>query len=194
MKNYRIKQQSGFTLVELLVALVILTILAVTVTGAFDGSKSRAQALVSNMKEFGNANIRLKNDTGCYVNRPDALYNMAVGQAATSNYCNKDFTSTWNGPYVSKFTADAATGNANIDKIASGAQVAFLQEAGGMGTRYVTRATGLPNDIVKNALQECNADVTESTAATYFDNHQCRGTASGADGSAVFEMVYDETR
>lgn len=194
MKNLRLKNQSGFTLVELLVALVILTILAVTVTGAFDGSRSRAQAMVNAMAEIGNANIRLKNDTGCYTNRPDALYNQAVGVLPASNYCNRDFTSTWNGPYLSKFTATEA-GSARLDKVSANVEVALVQEAGGMGRRYLTRATNLPNDVVKQALQECNNDVTESGDSAYFDNHKCRGQTDGAtDGNGVFEMVYDETR
>lgn len=193
MNKYRIKRQSGFTLIELLVGLAILTLLAVAVSGAFDGSRSRAQALVSSMSEIGSANVRLKNDTGCYINRPDALSKQAVGQAATSNYCSKDLTSTWNGPYLNKFSSNAA-GDVMLDNVASGVLVSFGQEAGGIGKHYYSHAANLPNDVVLQALQECNKSVVQSIAPTAFDNNKCRGTAAGADGTAVFDMIYDETR
>jgi prepilin-type N-terminal cleavage/methylation domain-containing protein len=194
MKFNRIKGQSGFTLIELLVGLAILTLLAVTVSGAFDGSRSRAQALVSAMAEVGNANIRLKNDTGCYVNRPDGLTMPVVGKAAASNYCARDFTKTWNGPYLNKL-AIAANGSVKMDNISSDVEVSLGKGlgSGGAGNRYFTHAINLPSDVVKRALQECNNDTTESVADSEFDTKKCRGT-SGTGGDGVFDMVYDETR
>lgn len=194
MKQYRNKGQSGFTLIELLVGLAILTLLAVTVSGAFDGSRSRAQALVSAMSEIGNANIRLKNDTGCYVNRPDALTTAATGYLAASNYCARDFTKTWNGPYLNKLAIDTTTGSVKMDNISSNVMVSLNQEAGGTGKRYFTRAINLPNDVVKRALVECNNDPAESLAATEFNTKKCRGLTTATDGSATFDMVFDETR
>lgn len=194
MKQIRNKGQAGFTLIELLVGLAILTLLAVTVSGAFDGSRSRAQALVSAMAEVGNANVRLKNDTGCYVNRPDALTTAATGRLASSNYCSRDFTKTWNGPYLNKLAIDATTGAIKMDNISSDVQVSLGQENGGTGKRYFTHAINLPNDVVKRALIECNNDTAESTAVTEFDTKKCRGLTSATDGQAVFDMVYDETR
>lgn len=190
MNKYRNKGQAGFTLIELLVGLAILTLLAVTVSGAFDGSRSRAQALISAMAEVGNANVRLKNDTGCYVNRPDALTTAAIGKVATSNYCNRDFTKTWNGPYLNKLAINATNGNVKMDNISSDTEVSMLQENGGAGKRYFSHAINLPADVVKRALQECNSDVVESVAATEFDTKKCRGDSA----TGVFDMVYDETR
>ena len=192
--NHRIKHQSGFTLIELLVGLAILTILAVTVSGAFDGSRSRAQALVSAMSEIGGANIRLKNDTGCYIKRPDALTNGTTGKATTSNYCSKDLSSTWNGPYLSKFSSDASTGAVKLDNVSSTVLVSLEQESGGVGKHYYTHAINLPSDVVKQALQECNKDATEGLLTTDFDNKKCRGSSGATDGTGIFDMIYDETR
>lgn len=195
MKFNRIKGQSGFTLIELLVGLAILTLLAVTVAGAFDGSRSRAQALISAMAEVGNANIRLKNDTGCYVKRADALTMFDKGQAAANNFCNRDFTKTWNGPYLTKLATNPTNGNIKMDNISSDTEVSLpMPEAGGSGKRYFTSAKNLPNDVVKRALQECNSDMTEGATSTMFDTRKCRGTYSGTEGTGVFEVVYDETR
>ena len=195
MNKYRNKGQAGFTLIELLVGLAILTLLAVSVSGAFDGSRSRAQAMVAAMAEVGNANIRLKNDTGCYVNRPDALTTATIGKAATSNYCNRNFNTTWNGPYLNKLAINATNGSVKMDNISSNTEVSLNQENGGTGKRYFTRAINLPNDVVKRALTECNNDPAESLAATEFDTKKCRGqTDATTDGSATFDMVYDETR
>lgn len=195
MKFTRIKGQSGFTLIELLVGLAILTLLAVTVSGAFDGSRSRAQALVSAMAEVGSANVRLKNDTGCYVNMPAALTTAALGKAAANNYCKRDFDKTWNGPYLNKLAINATSGSIKMDNISSNTEVTLEQENGGTGKRYFTRATKLPNDVVKRALQECNNDPKEDLGAIEFDTKKCRGlTDAATDDNATFDMVYDETR
>ncbi|WP_337232540.1 type II secretion system protein, partial [Vibrio cholerae] len=69
-----LKGQRGFSLLELVVALTLLAVISGGIMMAFDGSRSRAQALISSMSELGNAQLRLKNDTGCFVNMPVALF------------------------------------------------------------------------------------------------------------------------
>jgi prepilin-type N-terminal cleavage/methylation domain-containing protein len=195
MKKYHNKGQAGFTLIELLVGLAILTLLAVSVSGAFDGSRSRAQALVSAMSEVGNANIRFKADTGCYALHPEMLTSDATAADATTNTCNKNLTTSWNGPYLSKVSLDTTNHVIKFDKISSGVGVSLpVPEAGGIGKRYYVRAINLPNDVVKRALQECNNDPVESLAAVEFNTKKCRGLTTATDGDGEFHMVYDETK
>lgn len=188
----RTMPQAGFSLIELLVALVIITILATAITGAFDGSHSRAQTLVGQMAELGNANVRLKNDTGCYVNMPQALYDATSASSTSNNYCGRSFGKVWNGPYVNRFTPDSA-GSAKIDKVSAEAALAFGREDNSSGgKRYFVHATNVPNDIIKQAMQACND--TDDMSAT-FDQHKCRAqVGSGTTEVGDFDMMYDETR
>lgn len=187
--------QRGFSLIELLVGLALLTLLAVAISGAFDGSRSRAQSLLSMMSELGSAQARQKNDTGCYVNIPTALFNKTDGIAQANNYCNRAQTNTWNGPYVSRFTEDGSK-NIKADKVAEGVVVSFGRETGGIGKRYYIRATNVPADVARQFLQECNNGINESTmqASGAFDTFKCRASGLGTGETATVDMIFDETR
>jgi prepilin-type N-terminal cleavage/methylation domain-containing protein len=184
--------QAGFTLIEILVALALITLLAVGISLAFDGSRSRAQALVSTMSELAAANVRLKVDTGCYASKPALLFDSGLADDGSTNFCGKSLKATWNGPYVAPFTI-AGTNDVNMDKVADGAVISFGRDgiAGGAwgtsGKKYMVVATDLPEDIVTAALFECNG--VEADADDFVDR-KCRGSA--ADGT--FDMLFDETR
>lgn len=188
--------QGGFSLIELLVGLALLTLLAVAISGAFDGSRSRAQSLLTMMSELSSAQARQKNDTGCYVNVPVALFDRTEGTAAANNYCNRAQTNTWNGPYITRFTDNA--GAVVADKVAEGVLVTFQRENATVGAvtvrRYFIRATGVPVDVARQFLQECNNSATEVTGTAAFNNAKCRLQAAISGETAHVEMIYDETR
>lgn len=191
----RKKMQAGFTLIEILVALALITLLAVGISLTFDGTRSRAQTLVSTMSELAAANMRLKNDTGCYADIPALLFDSTYASNTNANFCGRSLTATWNGPYVAAFPT-AGTGLVNLDKVADGVTIDFIRAnniAGGArnnSMKYIVRAAGLPDDIVRAALFECNgsdANVNDFRAG------KCRGTA-GTGSNGTFEMLFDETR
>lgn len=184
--------QSGFSLIELLVGLALLTLLAVAISGAFDGSRSRAQSLISMMAELGSANARLKNDAGCYVSHPKGLLESADATAA--NYCgNRSLSSTWNGPYVSRFETD--NGAVIASRVAEGVKVDFGVETIGAGAAsrkvYHLVATGLPSDVAKQFMVECNGAADE--VADFSASKKCVGSALGTDPVTV-KMMFDITR
>lgn len=190
------KKQAGFSLIEILVGLVLLTVLAVAVSFSFDGSRSRAQSLISSMGELGKANIRVKADTGCYASAPVALFNEVQGKAQANNFCNKDLSKTWNGPYITAIPVDG-TGNATLDQVGDGVTVDFDVEEvtiGGQNRKiYFVLADGLPEDVVTAALQACNnSEVTGADSVTFTgdDNFRCRGSAANGQ----FAMRFDQTR
>jgi len=183
--------QSGFTLIEILVALALITLLAVGISLAFDGSRSRAQTLVQTMGELASANVRLKNDTGCYADQPNLLVDSTAAATTAANFCTKNLSATWNGPYVATFTLSGT--NVDLDKVADGVTLDFVRVnvAGGAfgntGRKYTVAATGVPEDVVKAALQECNSSNAD---ATDYTGRKCIGTAA----SGTFSMLFDETR
>ncbi|MBC8738472.1 type II secretion system protein [Paraburkholderia sp. UCT31] len=186
MQNSR--KQGGFTLMEIVIALALLSIMAALIGMKFDSSRAKAQALVTAMGELGNANERQKVDTGCFVNLPFALYDTTSAQNSANNYCARTYGSQWNGPYVTRFTADAS-GNATVDTVTANAVLSFGQEPGGPGTRYFVHATNIPDDVIKQAVQECNG--SEDLTVT-FDTAKCRASPGGTTGT--FDLLYDETR
>lgn len=186
-----LRKQKGLTLVELLVVLAIITLLAVAIGAAYDPSRSRAQTLIQVMSELGNGNIRLKNDTGCYVNKPHALYSQDAAGDPSNNYCQRNFGNNWVGPYVTRFPVNT-DGNATLDKVSADVVIEFQRELGGTGRRYFVRASNVPNDVIRQALQECNGRPNETAT---FDDSKCKATlGTGSSEVGTFDMLYDETR
>lgn len=192
MKLRNKNKSRGFTLIEMLVALAILSMLALLASNAFDGSRSKAQVMIGLGKQVGDANIQLKTDTGCYVNLPKALFDPEAAQLPANNYCGRTFKNMWARPYMGQYTVDA-TGNLIADKIGSGVTVSLLKEAGGLGQRYLVRFTDVPMDVVKQALIECNNDQGQVTVGDISKN-RCRAGSVTGDQPTTFDMLYDVTR
>ena len=184
----------GFTLVEILIALALITLLAVGITLAFDGSRSRADALFSNMVELGAGNIRLKNDIGCYVLTPAGLITSSA--ASTASCAGGVAPTNWNGPYVGQFASDGS-GNVLLNKVAQGVTLKFNSgndpgtgPFGATGTNYWVEASGVPKDVVKQALQECNGDTNLDGTLAAFAQVKCNGDSA----TGIFQVLYDQTR
>lgn len=195
-----IRNQSGFSLIELLIALGLLTLLAVGLQSAFDGSRSRAQALIDQMSTLGDAAARFQNDTGCFPLNVPVLFTQTLAATATTNTCNKSVATTWNGPYLQPTTVGAVSSQIAIDKVTDGAQLGISSAVGGIGRRYIAVASGLTADVAIQFLQECNgvssttAGQTGVTPATV--SYKCGSAStitSGATNVSVFRIIA-ETR
>jgi len=186
-------RQRGFTLIEILVALSILAVIALLASNAFDGSRTKAQAMIGLGKQVGDANIQLKTDTGCYVNKPVALFDPVEAQKPANNYCGRTFGGTWARPYLAQYTVNA-NGELVVDKIAAQVTVAYgqLTEAG--RKRYFVRFSNVPKDILKQALVECNGGDFNNQQGS-FTNNRCRTESDlNNDAPGTFDMLYDTTR
>lgn len=198
-----LKGQRGFSLLELVVALTLLAVISGGIMMAFDGSRSRAQALISSMSELGNAQLRLKNDTGCFVNMPVALFDRTAALDAANNYCNRAFANTWNGPYINAATVDAGGTELLQEKIGADVTMTFDRAAGGIGRQYFIVARNLPDDVARQALQECNgldpegdplvSGIAENAAMDV--TRKCAIVeALGGDDPKTIRMLFNSTR
>jgi prepilin-type N-terminal cleavage/methylation domain-containing protein len=194
MKTNLTKAHSkGFTLIEMLVALAILSLIALLAVTAFDGSRSKAEVMVALAKQVADANIALKNDTGCYVSVPQALFDTTAAQNPADNYCGMTFGDNWARPYLAVYPVDA-NGDIKADKIASGVTVSLTQQTSGTGTIYAVKFNNVPLDIVKQGLISCNGN---DTAQGTFPTQRCSTTASlgsSSTGLGDFSMMYDQTQ
>lgn len=190
MKRFNKMHQRGFTLVEILVVLAIITLLVLLMANAFDGSRSKAQVMLGMGKQVADANINLKTDTGCYVNSPRALFDSAFAALPANNYCSRTFGANWARPYLANYSVDASN-NLRADKIAAEATVGFNREAVGNGWRYFVRFNNIPMDVVHQALVECNND---DSVVGSFPTNRCRAGAVTGSTPTTFDIVFDTVR
>lgn len=194
-KRVKRNAQRGFTLIEILVALSILSVLALLASNAFDGSRTKAQTMIALAKQVGDANIQLKIDTGCFVNKPIALFDQQAGTTAANNFCARNFGNTWARPYLSQYPTNAA-GDLVVDKLAAEVTVSLpaFQLIDGM-KKYYVEFNNVPKDIIKQALIECNGTDERQGNLGRPENDRCQTTANlGDDLPGNFRMLYSATR
>lgn len=178
-----------------MVALAILTVLALLASGSFDGSRSKAQTMISLARQVGDANIQLKTDTGCFVSVPHALFDPEAAQVPGNNYCQRTFGNAWARSYLAQYPVNE-DGELVIDKISSGVTVNFTRETVGSGTamrkRYLVNFNNVPTDVLRQALVECN-NTDENNGN--LDRDRCRVTGDVAgDTPGTFTLMYDTAR
>ncbi len=193
MKCASLKHPGGFTLVELAIVIAILALLGVGIYVFTDiGGRGKSVTLLNFMQQTGGALQRLKADSGCHTQRLAGLWANANNSVANT-FCGVAIADgAWRGPYMKPFSIEATSNAGVLDNIVSGARLSVNREAGGIGQRYFLRTASVPNDLIIQALQECNG----STATTVsFNTNKCRGApGTGATGNGTFDYLYDETR
>lgn len=91
---------SGFSLVEVLVALAVVSIITTAVVLAFNSSRTRAETMIRFSNEVYNAVQRYEIDTGCVPRFLSSLTSKAYASRAWSNSCVENVSAQWNGPYL----------------------------------------------------------------------------------------------
>lgn len=185
----------GFTLIEMLVALAILSLIVAIGMSVFDGSRSKAQALVTLSKQMADANIMAKEDIGCFAKNPVALFDQTAANTGFACKANVELTRI----YMPRQTTDDNT-TINFAKVADDVQLSFRKiSPAGLGSRYVVDAENVPTDILKHALAECNGNNAKDKVTDMAGGDAKLGTykciADSLDGDkGRFTMQYAETR
>lgn len=191
-RNVR-RLQAGFTLVEALVVLAIISLIAVISMTAFDGSKSKAQTMLAVMGQAAQASQQFRTDTGVYPANLSGLIDKADAADINGKALAANVQNLWSRPYMAMQKMSTVNPkNFVIDKVGSGVELNIKVLAGGLGKIYYIEATNVPADIVTNAIRECNTSDGSDIAvnAANLAANKCVGVA----GSNQFALVFDQTR
>lgn len=167
MKQMNLKQkgkQGGFTLVELMVGIIILSILGAVFFVTTNTDKSKATALFANVTKGGSALQLSKADLPCYPKRMDVL-NLKAQALAANMFCGVDSTTVWRGPYLTGAAFDAA-GNLDFGALVPtsvGTISTAPNAANGTNDWFIT-ISKLPSTIENELMAACGAVKCISTA------------------------------
>jgi len=191
--------QAGFTLIELAVVVLIITVLGAILFGKFSGStvSARATGINTTMQTTAAAFDRYKAELGCYPNRFDALWDGTKANAADT-FCGLDHRPNWQEAFMKpqQVNADAPNNLLLLDDVQSGVTMAIARQAGGMGTQWVLTAANVPNDIARVTISKCNGTAAGAAIPVTFignPNLKCIGVANGAELTDI-SLKFAETR
>lgn len=205
MHNYKnIKQlrQQGFTLLELVIVLALISILAGLSIFAYDGSRGQGIALYSTLTQYGDGLKRMRVDTQCYPQKTAALFNRTE---ADDNYCGlSTLAQNWKGPYTeAQQFGDNSEGNIDLQQFTPTSFLSLPNRAGpttgggdinnsGNRFQWAVVANNIPADIINVVMDECNSGY-ETDAQVTFKRGQCfiiEG-ATVENGSDIPNVSYD---
>lgn len=185
MHNYKnIKQlrQQGFTLLELVIVLALISILAGLSIFAYDGSRGQGIALYSTLTQYGDGLKRMRVDTQCYPQKTAALFNRTE---ADDNYCGlSTLAQNWKGPYTeAQQFGDNSEGNIDLQQFTPTSFLSLPNRAGpttgggdinnsGNRFQWAVVANDIPADIINVVMDECNSGY-ETDAQVTFKRGQC---------------------
>ena len=188
------KNQSGFTLMEMIVVLAVITIVAGLSLFAYNGDKAKATELYSKMSQYGSAMSRMKLDTACLPTKTGALYDQTL---ADESFCNKDLRANWRGPYIKAGQLHSNNQDLSLTEFAPGAYLSISLEdninGNGNTRQWTLTAHDIPEDIAAVAMEICNKGYTDANQ-TAFKQGNCVSPVDVSGGSDVttFRYIFDE--
>jgi len=186
-------RQSGFTLVELIIALSVVTlILLASGVFSFSGAQSKSTNILSIMKELANGALRYNAHTGLMPKAPVSLFDSAKNTA--SETFQGVATTSWKGPYVNGFGADA-NGKYKLDAYVSGSTITFAKTTTGLPSGatvgYQAVVENIPNEIVNQVVADCNGTSTTTPLPTSHANgDKCLGTNDATAGVGTVKYLF----
>lgn len=186
------KGQSGFTLMELIIGLTVMTLMLLA-TGVFNfsGAQSKSTNIMAIMKELGNGALRYNAHTGMFPKAPISLFDKSKN-TTTDVIQGVETTASWKGPYTNVFGTDA-NGKYKLDAYVAGATITFEQITAGLpsgaSTGYRAVVDGIPDDIIAQIIADCNGTAVGGTLPTdHANGEKCVGAlaSGGVPGSVSY--------
>jgi prepilin-type N-terminal cleavage/methylation domain-containing protein len=159
------RNQSGFTLVELAIVVVILAILAYIFVVDQDPNKARAAKLQQAISAHTGAANVYRAEMGCW---PSKMANLAAKQpnaGTNTTACGTDVTSRWSSPYLQSAAFDA-NGHLSLDAVVPNAvgQLVVGSAVAGV-TPVFYRITPLENALADRLVTTCNGNIGSGNCA-----------------------------
>jgi prepilin-type N-terminal cleavage/methylation domain-containing protein len=177
----------GFSLVEMIVALAVLTIISAALIFSFNFNKSKGQVLFSLVHSVGDAAERFAVDTSCYPYDTALLFQQSLAATDTNNSCGAAVGAQWNGPYMKTMPVDA---NNNVLVTQIGPQVTLsINDIGqaltnGAPNQYAVLANNVPDAIAKQAYTACGGSTSNCVLVA----------GTGTPPLDTFEYVFAQTQ
>lgn len=192
-KRHKHEGESGLTLIEILIAVVIATIFAGVAFLAVNLSSSKGKALYDAMASVANAAETFNVDLGTY---PTVYGAMVDTNYLTDNTTGADLTSTWDGPYA-KDKNVGPNGNLHLNNIASGVTITFQPLTNtspglttGLPYQYAVVANNVPNAIATQAVNTCNGEANNTKGK---NGGQCTLSPGTGQTSTVY-YIFAQTQ
>ena len=218
-KTYRGNAEKGFTLVELLIALVVIVVLAGISLTYFNTSGSKGKALFAMMSETADAAEIFRADVSCYPLTTGVLLQDPGKANKTASWCpNLSVGANWKGPYIKP--NPLVNGNIVLGNISpnltlhvarcvgtncrqsgpTGAAVKVNTNGIGAGgpmsannTYWMLVANNVPKDIAIAAVTSCNGNESITKNSTKGVIEKCGMEASGPELGQV-ALLYAQGR
>ena len=149
--------QTGFSLVELIIAVALVGVITAAAMSSFSGSEeTKTAAVISKMEEIANAVAMYKKNTGCVPNNVSVLFDKTLATAA-NNFCGADTTASYgNQDYMAPMPGDGGSGVYLSQIGISGADLLIRQNLSGTSSNnYALEVYGLGNAI-NSVIGKCN--------------------------------------
>lgn len=175
----KLKNQRGFSLIEIMIAVGVLGVLAAFMMSKMDTSSSKATRLYNDMMTTKSALVRAKMDMGAIPSNLTALWNRS-NATGVNMFGGLGSTTSWNGPYMEPQPVDSS--NAIRDSAVSDSVIFNItREAAAASTNggnytwvYYLRAYNVPNAVIYKVLKQCAGSEDASTVS--FVTAPCRAT------------------